>query len=83
MTGTSTGCVTIMTVHRSKGLEFPVVIAAGLDRPFNREDLIAPVVLHPRLGLGLTLRAGTGGTYTTAPLRAVARLWKREPRSPA
>ena len=65
------GCVTIMTVHRSKGLEFPVVIAAGLDRPFNREDLIAPVVLHPRLGLGLTLRAGTGGTYTTAALRAV------------
>ena len=65
------GCVSIMTVHRSKGLEFPVVIAAGLDRPFNREDLIAPVVLHPRLGLGLTLRAGTGGTYTTAPLRAV------------
>lgn len=65
------GCVSIMTVHRSKGLEFPVVVAAGLDRPFNREDLIAPVVLHPRLGLGLTLRAGTGGTYTTAPLRAV------------
>ncbi|WP_394964350.1 UvrD-helicase domain-containing protein [Candidatus Allofournierella excrementigallinarum] len=64
------GCVSIMTVHRSKGLEFPVVIAAGLDRPFNREDLIAPVVLHPRLGLGLTLRAGTGGAYTTAPLRA-------------
>ena len=61
------GCVSIMTVHRSKGLEFPVVVAAGLDRPFNREDLIAPVVLHPRLGLGLTLRAGTGGTYTTAP----------------
>lgn len=65
------GCVSIMTVHRSKGLEFPVVIAAGLDRPFNREDLIAPVVLHPRLGLGLTLRAGAGGAYTTAPLRAV------------
>ena len=65
------GCVSIMTVHRSKGLEFPVVIAAGLDRPFNREDLIAPVVLHPRLGLGLTLRAGSGGAYATAPLRAV------------
>ncbi|HJA25089.1 MAG TPA: UvrD-helicase domain-containing protein [Candidatus Fournierella merdigallinarum] len=65
------GCVSLMTIHRSKGLEFPVVFVAGLDKPFNREDLLAPVALHPRLGLGLVLRAGAGGAYATAPLRAV------------
>lgn len=65
------GCVTIMTVHRSKGLEFPVVFAAGMAHAFNKEDLRAAAVFHPRLGIGLTLRAGQGGTYTTAPYRAV------------
>ena len=65
------GCVTIMTIHRSKGLEFPVVFAADLGREFNKEDLRAAAVFHPILGIGLTLRAGQGGTYTTAPYRAV------------
>ena len=65
------GCVTIMTVHRSKGLEFPVVFAADLGREFNKEDLRAAAVFHPQLGIGLTLRAGQGGTYVTAPYRAV------------
>ena len=65
------GCVTIMTVHRSKGLEFPVVLAADLGREFNKEDLRAAAVFHPQLGIGLTLRAGQGGTYVTAPYRAV------------
>ena len=65
------GCVTIMTVHRSKGLEFPVVFAADLGRDFNKEDLRAAAVFHPQLGIGLTLRAGQGGTYVTAPYRAV------------
>lgn len=64
-------CVTIMTVHRSKGLEFPVVFAADLGREFNKEDLRAAAVFHPQLGVGLTLRAGQGGTYVTAPYRAV------------
>lgn len=65
------GCVTIMTVHRSKGLEFPVVFCADLGREFNKEDLRAAAVFHPQLGIGLTLRAGQGGTFTTAPYRAV------------
>ena len=65
------GCVTVMTVHRSKGLEFPVVLACGLAKTFNKEDLRAAAVFHPALGIGLTLRAGQGGTYPTAPYRAV------------
>lgn len=48
-----------------------MVFAADLGRDFNKEDLRAAAVFHPQLGIGLTLRAGQGGTYVTAPYRAV------------
>jgi len=48
------GCVTIMSIHKSKGLEFPVVILSGLSRRFNREDLRQQVLCHKELGLGLS-----------------------------
>jgi ATP-dependent helicase/nuclease subunit A len=41
-----------MSIHRSKGLEFPVVILAGLNRSINRTDERAPVLFHPKLGIG-------------------------------
>lgn len=44
--------VRIMSIHKSKGLEFPVVIAPGLGRQFNRQDSTAPLLLHRRLGIG-------------------------------
>ena len=44
--------VQFMSVHRSKGLEFPVVILADLQKSFNRQDLNRPVLVHPQLGLG-------------------------------
>lgn len=44
--------VQIMSIHRSKGLEFPVVVLAGLNRQINRTDERAPVLFHPRLGVG-------------------------------
>lgn len=50
---TSSGCVTIMSVHKSKGLEFPVVFLCGLSRAFNREDVRAQVLCDKELGLGL------------------------------
>lgn len=43
--------VTIMTVHKSKGLEFPIVFLCDTARRFNRSDTRAPVLLHPELGL--------------------------------
>ena len=46
------GGVQLMTIHKSKGLEFPVVILADLQKDFNRVDLTAPVLTHPELGLG-------------------------------
>ncbi len=44
--------VQIMSIHRSKGLEFPIVILADLNRNFNRQDQRAPVLVHPAYGLG-------------------------------
>lgn len=44
--------VTVMSIHKSKGLEFPVVLLCGLSRRFNLEDLKTPVQFHSRLGAG-------------------------------
>lgn len=44
-------CVRIMTIHTSKGLEFPVVFLARTDAPFNLRDLSKPLLFHPAYGL--------------------------------
>lgn len=47
----STGdMVRIMTIHKSKGLEFPIVLLANCAKRFNEMDLRKPVLLHPRMG---------------------------------
>ena len=45
--------VRVMSIHKSKGLEFPVVFVSGLGRMFNNQDVRERVVLHPRLGIGM------------------------------
>lgn len=47
------GAVTIMSIHKSKGLEFPVVFLCGLSRDFNREDARNQVLCNKELGIGL------------------------------
>lgn len=44
--------VRIMSIHKSKGLEFPIVFVAGMGKPFNTMDLKSRLVFHPDLGLG-------------------------------
>jgi ATP-dependent helicase/nuclease subunit A len=48
----SEGAVKIMTIHKSKGLEFPVVFLCDASRRFNDADLKQTVLIHPELGLG-------------------------------
>ena len=47
--------VTIMSIHKSKGLEFPVVFLCGLARAFNRESHHAQVLCDKELGVGLSI----------------------------
>ena len=51
---TAAGAVTLMSIHKSKGLEFPVVFVSNLSREFNRESVRAQVLCDKALGLGLT-----------------------------
>ena len=45
--------VRLMSIHKSKGLEFPIVFVAGMDKGFNLQDARSSVVIHPELGVGL------------------------------
>ena len=77
--GARPGCVTIMTIHRSKGLQFPVVFVANTARRFNATDIHQPVLLHRLYGTGLRLRPEDGeGLYKTAAYTALAELHARE-----
>ena len=67
----SANVVRVMSIHRSKGLEFPVCILAGCARRFNTES--PPVLLHRELGLGIRLREKNGILFNTMPRSAVER----------
>ncbi|MCI1964829.1 MAG: helicase-exonuclease AddAB subunit AddA [Oscillospiraceae bacterium] len=67
----SANVVRIMSVHHSKGLEFPVCILAGCSRGFHKEH--ADVLLHPELGPGIRLKdPATGARRSTMIREAVA-----------
>lgn len=50
--GENDDLVRIMSVHKSKGLEFPVVILANIGKLFNSEDTKKPLLFHKSLGVG-------------------------------
>lgn len=73
------GAVRIMSIHHSKGLEFPVVFIGDTARQFNRTDLYRSVLVHPELGLGPKFTdAARGIEYPTLARRAVANRLERE-----
>jgi ATP-dependent helicase/nuclease subunit A len=47
-----------MSIHKSKGLEFPTVIVSGMGKNFNKQDTRSKMVLHPELGIGLDYMDG-------------------------
>jgi len=49
--GENDDVVRLMTVHKSKGLEFPVVICAGLKKKFNQTDLRKDIILNKICGV--------------------------------
>ena len=45
--------VRLMSIHKSKGLEFPIVFVAGLGKQFNMQDQKSSVLIHPEWGIGI------------------------------
>lgn len=71
--------VRIMSIHKSKGLEFPVVFVAGLGKLFNQQDLRSSFLKHKELGFGPRfvdpeLRI----SYPTLPFLAIRRKLRME-----
>ena len=66
-------CVHIMTIHASKGLEFPVVILANLSVQFNTNDLYAPVICHKELGIGMDIVDNVNRTKSASPAKLAVR----------
>ena len=71
--------VQLMSIHKSKGLEFPIVILADLDHGFSRKDFDTAVLVHPKLGLGprcIDLKRRI--RYPTLARLAIERMLRRE-----
>ncbi len=74
--------VQIMSIHKSKGLEFPIVILADLNKSFNKMDLQTPVLVHPKLGLGpMYIDLQRHIRYPTIARDAIAARMSREMRA--
>lgn len=54
MSQSSNDTVTIMSIHKSKGLEFPVVFLPGLSRTFNNESAYDNMLCDKDLGIGVS-----------------------------
>lgn len=63
LVGENDNLVRIMTIHKSKGLEFPMVIVSGLGRRLNYTRMGRGITLHKDLGLGMTLADFEGHWY--------------------
>lgn len=73
--GASEDVVRIMSIHKSKGLEFPVVFLADVAKGFNLRDTQGAFLLHKELGIGprVVSRSAAGRQmYDTVPAEAVA-----------
>ena len=51
--GENSDLVRIMSIHKSKGLEFPIVFVCGMGQQFNLRDLSQDMLLHREWGIGL------------------------------
>ena len=50
--GENENVVRIMSIHKSKGLEFPIVFLSNTSKKINMKDVTANILLHQKLGLG-------------------------------
>ncbi len=77
--GEKDNVVRIMSIHKSKGLEFPIVILGGVGKAFNMQDTRKSMLLHQDLGFGTDLvDLKRRITYVTLPKTAIKHKIKRE-----
>ncbi len=77
--GENDDVVRVMTVHKSKGLEFPVVVAAQLGRALSRKGYTGELLIHRTLGAGMMLNdMDLSSRRDTLPRRAIARRYALE-----
>ena len=72
--GESEDVVRIMTTHKSKGLEFPVVFVLGMGRKMSTRGQIAPLLMDAQLGAGLTCVDTALGSERDTLLRRAIRI---------
>ena len=70
VTGENADVVHIMTVHKSKGLEFPVVFVSGMGKHINQMETNDKLVLHPDLGMGICEISGRPKVKKNCVLRS-------------
>ena len=68
--GASEDAVTVMTVHHSKGLEFPVVFLSSTGSPFNKDDIKKNLLYHRDVGVACRLYDTDSGNLEDTALRA-------------
>ena len=66
--------VQIMSIHKSKGLEFPIVIIAGMAKEFNNMDARGSVIVDSDIGVGADIIDPVLRTRTTTPVKAAVEM---------
>lgn len=64
--GDSANAVRVLSIHASKGLEFPVCFIADITHQFNKTDLRNDILLDSKAGLGIKTQSN-GVVYNTFP----------------
>ena len=74
----SANVVRLISIHKSKGLEFPAVILGGLSVYFNKKSRSSVLVLDSSLGIGLKAARGSSRELNLYHSAIAERIWRRE-----
>ncbi len=74
----SANVVRLISIHKSKGLEFPAVILGGISVNFNKKSRSSVLVLDSSLGIGLKAARGSSRELNLYHSAIAERIWRRE-----